>query len=397
MGLSERFTYYGELVSRADIIKGFKLPPRLPSLILLTVLLAACGRNGRAPAPPLQVGVLPAVQMDVPLVHEWVGTLDGFVNAEIRPQVEGYLLRQVYQEGSSLRQGDPLFEIDPRQFKATADQARATLARDQAALDKARLDVERYTPLVAEKAISQQELDNAQASLRQAQANVDASRAAYDRALLNLQWTRIVSPIDGIAGIAKVQVGDLVNGQRVMTTVSTVDPIKVFFSANEKEYMSWARNWAAKGGDKGSLTLVLSDGSTYPLRGDPLLADRNVDVKTGTIMLEGLFANPQHLLRPGQFAKVMADVGLRKGAIVVPQRAIWEVQGNPEIAVVGSDNKVDIRQIQTGPRLGTLQVVEKGISVGDRIVVEGTQKVSTGLAVNAVPASDSNLAPPPGK
>ena len=309
--------------------------------------------------------------------------------------MEGYLLRQVYKEGSSLRQGDPLFEIDPRQFKAIADQAKAALARDQAALDKARMDVERFTPLVAEKAISQQELDNAQASFRQAQANVDASKAAWDRALLNLQWTRVVSPISGIAGIAKVQVGDLVNGQKVMTTVSTVDPIKVFFNANEQEYMGWARNWAAKGGDKGSLTLVLSDGSTYPLRGDTYLADRNVDVKTGTIALEGLFANPEHLLKPGQFAKVMADVGLRKGAIVVPQRAIWEIQGNPQIAVVGSDSKVDIRPVQTGARLGALQVVEKGLQAGERVVVEGTQKVSAGQLVKAAPAATP--APAPGR
>src|ERR1035438_6016247 len=174
------------------------LPRSLPPLVLLTILLAACGRNGRPPAPPLQVGVLPAVQMDVPLTHEWVGTLDGFVNAEIRPQVEGYLLRQVYKEGSSLRKGDTLFDIDPRPFQAVADQARAALARDQAALDKARLNVDRFKPLVAEKAISQQELDNAHALFRQAQANVDASKAAYDRALLNLQWTHIVSPINEI-------------------------------------------------------------------------------------------------------------------------------------------------------------------------------------------------------
>jgi membrane fusion protein (multidrug efflux system) len=376
------------------IIEGIMLPHRLSASLLLTALLASCGKNGRPPAPPLQVGVLPAVQMDVPLTHEWVGTLDGFVNAEIRPQVEGYLLRQVYKEGGSLRKGDPLFEIDGRQFKATSDQAKATLARDQAMLDKARMDVDRFAPLVAEKAISRQELDNAQASFRQAKANVDASRAAWDRAQLNLQWTRVVSPISGIAGIAKVQVGDLVNPQRVMTTVSTVDPIKVFFNANEQEYMGWARNWSTKGGGKGSLTLVLSDGSTYPLRGDPYLADRNVDVKTGTITLEGLFANPERMLRPGQFAKVMADVGLRKGAIVVPQRAIWEVQGNPQVAVVGADGKVDIRPVQTGPRMGTLQVVEKGLQAGEKVVVEGTQKVSAGQVVKTVPAGSAANSPP---
>ncbi len=360
---------------------------RIPALILLTTLLASCGSNGRPPAPPLQVGILPAAQMDVPITQEWVGTLDGYVNAEIRPQVEGYLLRQVYKEGSAVRQGDTLFEIDPRQFKAAADQSRAALARDQAVLDKTRLDVERFTPLVAQRAISQQELDNAQASLRQAQASVEASKAACDRALLNLQWTHVTSPIQGIAGIAKVQVGDLVNGQKVMTTVSTVHPIKVFFSANEQEYMSWARGWAAKGGQKGTLTLVLSDGSTYPLRGDPFMADRNVDMKTGTIMLAGVFPNPEQLLRPGQFAKVRADIGLRQNAILVPQRAIWELQGNPQVAVVGADNKVDIRPIQAGPRLGTMQVVEKGLKVGERVVIEGTQKVTAGQTVHPVPAT----------
>lgn len=366
---------------------------RFPALILLAAQLLCCGKGGRPPAAPLQVGVLAASQMDVPVTQEWVGTLDGYVNAEIRPQVEGYLLRQVYKEGARVRQGEALFEIDARPFTASADQARAALARDQATLDKARLDVERFAPLVADKAISKQELDNAQASLRQAQAGVDAARAACDRALLNLQWTRVVSPINGVAGIAKVQVGDLVNAQRIMTTVSTVDPIKVFFSANEHEYMAWARNWSTKGGEKGSLTLVLSDGSTYPLKGDPLLADRNVDVRTGTIMLAGLFPNPELLLRPGQFAKVTATIGLRKGAVVVPQRAIWEIQGNPQAAVVGPDNKVDVRPIQTGPRWGTFQVVEKGLKAGDRVVVEGTQKVSAGLLVN--PVASSTVSNPP--
>ncbi|NTW86525.1 MAG: efflux RND transporter periplasmic adaptor subunit [Holophagaceae bacterium] len=360
---------------------------------LAAFLLLACGGKSRPPAAPLQVGVLPTVQMDVPLTHEWVGTLDGFVNAEIRPQVEGYLLRQIYREGSALHKGDVLFEIDARQLAAAAVQTKAALARDQATLDKTSLDVARFAPLVAERAISQQELDNARASLRQAQANVDASKAAHDRAQLSLQWTRVTSPIDGIAGIAKVQVGDLVNPQKVMTTVSTVDPIKVYFSANEQEYMGWARQWATKGGGKGTLTLVLSDGTTYPFRGDPFMADRNVDLKTGTIMLAGLFPNPERLLRPGQFAKVTADVGLRKGALLVPQRAVWEVQGNSQVAVVGADNKVDIRPIQTGPRLGSQVVVEKGLSLGDKVVVEGTQKVSAGQVVKPVPATPPATAP----
>jgi len=339
------------------------------------------------------VGVLAVTQADVPLTHEWVGTLDGFVNAEIRPQVEGYLLRQVYKEGTALRQGQVLFEIDGRPFAAAAQQARAALVRDQAQFDKAKQDVDRFTPLAAEKAISQQELDNARVLLRQAQANVDASQAAVDRATLNLQWTHVTSPINGIAGVAKVQVGDLVNPTRVMTTVSTVDPIKVYFNASEQEYMSWARDWAGQGGGKGTLSLVLSDGSTYPFRGDPFMADRNVDLKTGTILLAGVFPNAKLLLRPGQYAKVRADVAKVQGALLVPQRAIWDLQGSAQVAVVGADNKIEIRPIRAGARVGLLQVVEQGLKLGERVVVDGTQKVSAGLLVKPVPAGAAPTSP----
>lgn len=353
-------------------------------MVLLALAgLVGCGRKANT-AAPLRVEVVPVLQQDVALSHEWVGTLDGSVNAEIRPQVEGYVLRQTYKEGAAVRKGAPLFEIDPRPFKASYDQARAAVARDAAARDKAKLDVERFEPLAVQQAVSQQELDNAQSSLRQAQASVAASQATFDRAKLNLEWTRVVSPIDGVAGIAKVQVGDLVNGLRVMTTVSTVDPIKVYFSASEQEYMGWARDWSGKGGVKGSLALTLSDGSLYARRGDPLLADRNVDLKTGTITLVGSFPNPEHLLRPGQYAKVRASVGVSRGALLVPQRAVWEVQGNAQVALVGADNKVEIRPIQTGARVGPLVVVEKGLQLGNRVVVEGIQKVTPGQLVNPV-------------
>ena len=352
-------------------------------LLSLAWLLPGCSHPTK-PSAPAQVGVVTVVQQDVPVVHEWIGNLDGFVNAEIRPQVEGYVLRQVYKEGSVVRKGQPLFEIDTRQFKASADQAKASLARDAAARDKAKLDVDRYTPLAAQKAISQQELDNALAALRQAQASVDASQAALARAALNVEWARVVSPIDGIAGIAKVQVGDLVNGQRVMTTVSTVDPIKVFFSATEKEFMEWARPWSAKGGGKGTLELVLSDGTTYARRGDPLLADRSVDPRTGTIMLAGTFPNPDGLLRPGQYGKVRAAVAVAAHALLVPLKALTDVQGTSQVAVVGQDNKVDLRVVQTGPRVGALVVVEQGLKPGERVVVEGIQKVVAGQLVTPV-------------
>ena len=358
------------------------------ALGLAVALGISCGRAKQAPpAPPLQVEVTGAVQQDVPIVHEWIGTVDGFVNAEIRAQVEGYVLKQVYREGFPVKRGQVLFQVDPRQFQAAADQAKAGMARDQAALDKTRTDVDRYTPLAAEKAISQQELDNALSARNQAQAILDASRAAYDKTRLNLEWSRIVSPIDGIAGMAKVQVGDLVNGQQVMTTVSTVDPVKVYFNASESEYLTWAKAWNAKGGGKGSLQLILSDGTPYPVKGDPFMTDRNVDLKTGTILLAGVFPNPDHLLRPGQYAKVRATVGLEKAAIMVPLRSVWEVQGVSQVAVVGADNRVDIRPVALGTHVGALVAIEKGLHPLDRVVVEGVQKVTSGLLVRPIPAA----------
>jgi membrane fusion protein (multidrug efflux system) len=368
------------------------LPPSTVALLLAAALGLSCGKAPQAPAAPLRVEVATAVQQDVPMVHEWIGTVDGYVNAEIRPQVEGYLLKQAYREGFPVKRGQLLFQIDPRQFQAAAEQARAAVARDQAMLDKTVLDVDRYTPLAAEKAISQQELDDALAARNQAQANLDASRAAYEKAELNVEWTRVLSPIDGIAGMAKTQVGDLVNGQTLMTTVSTVDPVKVFFSANEQEYMSWAQAWSAKGGGKGSLELVLSDGTVFPHKGDPFMTDRNVDLKTGTIALAGVFPNPDHLLRPGQYAKVRASLGLERGAILVPLRAVWEMQGHPQVAVVGADNKVEIRPVATGTHAGPLVVIEKGLGPQDRVVVEGVQKVTPGLLVDPVPAAKQSAA-----
>jgi len=331
----------------------------------------------------------------VPITQEWIGTLDGFVNADIRPQVTGYVLRQVYIEGSFLHRGDVLFEIDPRQFQAALDQAKGFLAQNEAALGKAKLDVARFTPLVAERAISQQELDNAVAAERQAQANVASARATVEQAQLNVGWTKVMSPIDGIAGIAKSQVGDLVNGQTIMTTVSVVDPIKVYFNPSEQEYMAWAQKRgpvdAVRGTppqDKGMLVLTLSDGTAYPQRGDPVLANRNVDLKTGTIQVQGLFPNPKHLLRPGQYAKVRASTDIRKGALLVPQRAVSELQGLYQVAVVGPGDKVEIRPVQTGDRVGSLWIIEKGLSPGDRIVVEGIQKVKPGMVVNPKPAAE---------
>jgi membrane fusion protein (multidrug efflux system) len=366
------------------------------SRFLLAVLVCLSCAKKQAPAPPpLAVEVATVIQKDVPITKEWIGSLEGYVNADIRPQVTGYVLRQVYKEGTFVRRGDVLFEIDPRQFQAALDQAKGFLAQNEAALGKAKLDVARFTPLVAQRAISQQELDNAVAAERQAQANVDSARAAVEQAQLNLGWTKVMSPIDGIAGIAKSQVGDLVNGQTTMTTVSVVDPIKVYFNPSEQEYMDWAQKRGPVDAvrstppqDKGMLALTLSDGTAYPLRGDPVLANRNVDVKTGTIQVEGVFSNPKHLLRPGQYAKVRAATDVKKGALLVPQRAVSELQGLYQVAVVGPGDKVEIRPVQTGDRIGSLWIIEKGLSPGDRVVVEGIQKVKPGMVVDPKPAAE---------
>jgi membrane fusion protein (multidrug efflux system) len=331
------------------------------------------------------------IERDVPVTSEWIGSLDGFVNAEIRPEVEGYVLRQDYREGSPVRKGSVLFEIDPRQFQAALDQARSDLARNQAALERARLDVERFTPLVAQRAVSQSELDNAISTERQVRANVEAAAATVEHARLNLAWTRVVSPIDGVAGLAKAQVGNLVNTQTVMTTVSQVDPMKVFFSPSEREALEWGTRGGpldaasgAVGSRKGMLRLILSDGSEYPYPGDPLLQDRNIDSRTGTLQVVGVFPNPKGALRPGQYARVRAVTRTRRAAILVPQRAVSELQGTFQVAVVGPGDAVEIRTVQMGERIGPLWVVTSGLHAGDRIVVEGTQKVKQGIVVKPV-------------
>ncbi len=364
------------------------------ALAALALAQSGCAKAGTAQAPPPPtVQVAQVIRTDVPVTREWVGTLDGSVNAEIRPQVQGYLLRRLYQEGAFVRKGEPLFEIDPRQFQAALDQARADLARNEAALAKAKLDVDRFTPLAADRAISQEELDNARAALRQAQANVASSEAAVERARLDLGWTRVVSPIDGIAGIARSQVGDLVGGQTLMTTVSTVDPIRVYFNPTEREYMSWLQRLAPGNRPQGAATvarglfqLVLSDGSLYPERGDLAVTDRNVDVKTGTISVAAAFPNPTRALRPGQYARVRAVVEVRRDALLVPQRAVSELQGTYQVVVVGPDNKAEIRPVQTGEQVGRLQVIEKGLEPTDRVVVEGLQRARPGAPVHPVPA-----------
>ncbi len=353
--------------------------------LVFPLAAAACSRaKAPAPAAPPKVVVTPAVQRDEPIVREWIGTTEGDVNADIRPHVEGYLLRRVYKEGSTVAQGELLFEIDPRQFEAQLQQAQANLEQAKAALAKADLDVARAEPLTTDHAVSQQELDNARSAQRGARATVGALEAAVAQARLNLSWTRVTSPIAGIAGIAQQQVGDLVNGQTVLTTVSQVNPLRVLYQLSEQEYLEMERDPAMKNAE---LELVLSDGTVFPHKGRVLLTGREVDVRTGTIAAIGLFPNPGNVLRPGQYAKVRAVVKVRKGAILVPQRAVNEMQGAYQVAVVGPDEKVQIRTVKAAERIGNMWVIESGLSAGERVVVEGFSRVKTGQAVTPVDAA----------
>jgi len=407
-------------------------------VIVIALLVAVSGSRGKDAAPssspPLPgVEVAEVEQQDVPIHSVWFGTLDGMVNAEIRAQVAGYLRTQRYTEGSFVKQGQLLFEIDPRPFQAALDQARGELAKAEGQVTQAngqlsqagaqllqaeanqgktQLDVDRYTPLAKQKAVTDQELDNAvqsnhaakaqveaaragvetaKAAIVAARAAVEAARAAVAKAELDLGFTRITSPIDGIAGIAQAQVGNLINpAGGALTTVSTVDPIKVYFSLSEQEYLNHTRRNPTPGAwdlaaKKLELELVLADGTTYPQKGRFFVADRQVDQKTGAIRLAGVFPNPGNTLRPGQYGRVRAVTSMKRGALLVPQRSVSELQGGHRIAVVGSDNKVSIRPIKVGERIGAMWIIEDGLKPGERVVAEGVQKVRPDAVVNPIP------------
>jgi RND family efflux transporter MFP subunit len=403
-------------------------------IALLVIVSGSRGKDSAPPSmPPPGVEVAEVEQQDVPIHSEWIGTLDGMVNAEIRAQVAGYLLKQRYTEGSLVQKGQLLFEIDPRPFQAALDQVRGELAKAEGQVTQAngqlsqasaqlmqaeanqgktQLDVDRYAPLAKQKAITDQEFDNAVQANLAAKAQVEAARAGVEtakaaivaskaavqaasaavaKAELDLGFTRITSPIDGIAGIAQAQVGNLVNPTSgALTTVSTVDPIKVYFTLSEQEYLSHTRRNPTKGAwdaasRKLELELVLADGTTYPQKGRFFVADRQVDQSTGAIRLAGIFPNPGNTLRPGQYGQVRAVTSMRESALLVPQRAVSELQGGYRVAVVGSDNKVSIRPVKVGERIGTMWVVEDGLKPGERVVAEGTQKVGPDALVNPIP------------
>ena len=367
------------------------------TLVLVPLLANAACRKAAAPAapPPPAVQVANVLQKDVAIYREWVGSLDGFVNADIKPQVEGYVRKQVYREGAYVRQGELMFLIDPRNYKAVADQARSTLDRNSAALGKAQLDVKRERELIASQVIPAQQLDNDLAAEREAAATVETSRATLAQAELNRGWTQVTSPIAGIAGIAQAQVGTLASTSTVMTTVSQVDPIKVQFNISETEYLHSAEgnHWAEPGrGSEPALELILDDDSVYPRRGTVVVTNRQVNPQTGTIALQGSFPNPGNVLRPGQYAKVRAAVDTRKDALVVPQRAINELQGAYLIGVVAPDSKVDIRTVRAGEQVGELWVIEEGLHPGEKAIVEGFARVRPGMLVQAMPAPESSTA-----
>jgi RND family efflux transporter MFP subunit len=432
-------------------------------LVVILVLIAAASTKKpvQAAPQPLPVEVVQVEPQDVPLYSEWIGTTEGMVNADVRAQVSGYLLKKDYTEGSFIKQGQLLFEIDPKPLQAVLAQAQGNLAQSkgqvgqanaqleqaqanlaqansqllqaQAQLSqseanqrKTQLDVNKYTPLAEQKAVTQQDLDNAvqsnqaakaqveaskagieaakaqvkaataavgtaKAAIASAQAQVQASQAMVKTAELNLAFTRIISPIDGIAGIATAQVGDLVNPTSgIITTVSTVDPIKVYFTVSEQEYMTFMNRYGTPAERDAALKnleleLYLADGTAYPQKGQFFVADRQVDQKTGSIRLAGTFANPGNTLRPGQYARVRAITSTQQDALLVPQRAVTELQGTYHVAVVGSDNKVGLRTVTLGPQSGSMWIIKDGLKPGDTVVAMGTQRLTPGMTVKTVP------------
>ncbi|MRR33555.1 efflux RND transporter periplasmic adaptor subunit [bacterium] len=367
---------------------------RIISVIVLPLLIwsiTGCEKKKEGPPPPPIVEVVPVVQQDVPVYLEYVASTDGSVNASIRPQVTGYLISQNYKEGDVVRKGQVLFRIDPRVFQAALDQANGQLAQQQARWTTAKANLRRIKPLAAQNAVSQKDLDDATGQEQSTHAEVIAAQAAVDKARLDLGFTRVTSLIDGVAGIAKAQIGDLVGPGQIgeLTTVSTVDPIKVYVPVSEQQYLKAMENQMNRTNST-ILELILANGSTYPHKGKITFADRQIDPKTGTIKVAALFPNPGNLLRPGQFAKVRAIMGIERNALLVPQRAVTEMQGKLMVAVIGPDNKATIRPVESGQRFGQLQVISSGLKPGEKIVAEGIQKVKEGMTVSPKPFGPPN-------
>jgi membrane fusion protein (multidrug efflux system) len=350
------------------------------------LLIGGCQKAAPMQMPPPGVQVARVIQKDVPISGDWVATLDGYTNAQIQPQVSGYLVKQNYREGSEVHQGEVLFEIDPRPFQAVLDQAKGQLAQANAQLGLATLNVNRDTPVAKLHAIPQSQLDTDVQARLSAEAGVQAAQAAVEQAQLNLGFTEVRSLIDGIAGIAQTQIGNLVSAATILTTVSRVDPIKVYFPISEQEYMRIAGKISGAvdllaANSTVPLTLVLSSGDDYPRKGKIIFADRQVDSGTGTIRIVGSFPNPGNILRPGQFGRIRAVTANLHNALLIPQRAVSEMQGSYQVAVVGSDNKVSIRSVKVGERVGSNWIIREGLQPDELVVIEGVQKIGEGSPV----------------
>ncbi len=361
-------------------------------LLLGTGLLSGCDNHASAAStgapPPLNVAVVKAQQTDVPVTGEWVGTLDGYVNAQIQPQASGYLIRQDYREGSEVRQGQVLFEIDPRPFQAALDQAQGQLGQAQAQLALAQINVKRDTPLAEARAIARSQLDNEIQQQAQAQAAVKTAEAAVATANLNLGFTKVRSLISGVAGQAATQVGNLVSTQSILTSVSQLDPIKVYFSISDSEYLALTKRAGVHGSDllhgasKIPLTLTLSNGEVYPHKGQVVFVDRQLNSQTGAIRIAASFPNPGNILRPGQFGRVRAETETLHDAILVPQIAITEFQGQQQVYTVAANNTVHVNNVKLGPQYGDNWVIEGGLPAGSLVVVDNLQKLREGAPVN---------------
>ena len=371
-------------------------------LASLAFLFAAGCEKHQAPPPAAPVvQVVEATQRDVPIYMEWVATMDGNINAVIRPQVTGYLIKQNYREGDLVKQGQLMFEIDPRTFEAAVDEAKGIRAQKVARFDTTAANLARIKPLAEKNAVSQKDLDDSTGAYQSAKAELEAADANLKTAKLNLGFTKVTSPITGIAGIAKAQIGDLLSPSGAeLTTVSSVDPIRVYFNISEQEYLkvATAASAAGKSTKDVPLDLILVDGSTYPHQGKVAVLNRQADVTTGTFKVAALFPNENNLLRPGQFGRIRATMKVVKGALLVPQRAVTEMQGKFLLAVVGADNKVDIRPVVVGDRIGSDWLIAGGLKPGEKVIAEGTQKVKPGMTVETKPFVPAAPAPgAPGK
>jgi membrane fusion protein (multidrug efflux system) len=353
-------------------------------------MATGCSKGPQEGPPAPAVEVTTVIQKDVPVYREWIGTLDGMVNATIRAQVQGYLIKQNYKEGDYVKAGQVLFEIDPRTFQAALEQAQGQLEAQQARWTTAKANLARIKPLAAQNAVSKKDLDDSIGTEQAAKAAVLSAQAAVDKAQLDLGFTKITSPVEGIAGLAKAQIGNLVGPgvTEELTTVSTVNPIKAYIQVSEQEYIQSGRNGEQRA-EKLKGELILADGSVYPQKGTFGFADRQIDVKTGTMKVAVIFPNPGNFLRPGQYGKIRTATSIRKDALLVPQRAVAEVQGKYMVAVVGADNKVEIRPVQTAERVDSLWVILEGLKPGEKVVVEGIQKVRPGMTVTPKPFAEA--------